>query len=389
MKSPPVRGFFYPNPPHVMSDSQLKHHFDGQCARRIAAMLQPLLPTFAGDDYAAAVDARVAPLELKARVQVLSEELHARLPDDYLTAVQLLTASLGEELREGQGMFNESWYLMPVAHYIETYGLAHPEQSLDAIEQITRRHTGEYAIRPYLRDWHELTMQRVTAWAQSPSHNVRRLASEGIRPRLPWATRYEPFIQNPEPVIRILDLLNNDPSPYVRTSVANNLNDISKDHPALALDTATRWLAECDSDATHWIIHKGLRSLIKAGHPEALALIGAAPDPAIRVSAIRLDNDRPRIGGHMTITATISNHSRQTRDILVDYHIHYRHADGSLHPAAYKMGRLRFGAGESATIQKRHPFRLIKTRRYHPGQHGLTIQANGNRSDLQPFDLKY
>ncbi|WP_295628822.1 DNA alkylation repair protein [uncultured Corynebacterium sp.] len=319
---------------------------------------------------------------------MLAEELRRLLPADYLDALKVLVASLGPELREDQGIFNDSWFLMPVARFVEEYGLDHPHQSLAAIEAITRRHTGEYAIRPFLKQHHDLTMRHVRQWAASESHNVRRLASEGIRPRLPWAGQHRPFIDDPAPVLEIIDALTEDPSAFVRTSVANNLNDISKDHPDLAVATAERWLAREGSDRTAWIVDKGLRTLVKAGHPGALRVLGAEADPTIAVSSIEVDPTAPAIGENMTITAVVANDGDGARDVIVDYRIHFRRADGSMKPVTFKMGRVHVEPGARVEVTKRHPFRLIKTRTYHPGLHGLTVQANGSESDVVHFTLR-
>lgn len=365
-----------------MTDHSLKRHFTGQCARRIAAMVGDRVD---GEAFARAVDARIEGLELKDRVLVLAEELRRQLGGDYVSSLGILVDALGPELREDQGMFTESWYLMPVARFVEEYGLDHPRESLAAIEQITRRHTGEYAIRPYLAQWHEMTMDAVRTWARSDSHNVRRLASEGIRPRLPWAGQYAPFIDDPQPVIDVMDTLIDDPSRYVRTSVANNLNDISRDHPDLAVATATRWLAT-GSERTAWIAAKGLRTLVKKGHPGALELLGAAHDPAIVVRDVAVTPDRLRIGESAEIAVTVANESDTVRDIIVDYQIHFLRPDGSLRPATFKLGRVSVAAGATAQVRRRFTFRQLTTRTLHPGEHLVTAQANGNpggRATLQ------
>lgn len=371
-----------------MSEYGLKRHFTGECAREIAGRINEGPFQVDAEDYARAVDAQVDGLELKDRVRVLAGELRSRLPRDYLEAAGILVDSLGPELREDQGMFTESWFLMPVARFVEEYGLEHPHESLDAIEEITKRHTGEYAIRPYLRQWHAETMEKVEQWAGSESHNVRRLATEGIRPRLPWHSRFEPFMKDPEPVIRIIDRLVEDPSLYVRTSVANNLNDISKDRPELAVRTAERWLQEAkDQQRATWVVTKGLRGLIKAGDPDALALIGAEADPSVSVTDVQLGTTTPRVGEGMEITATVTNTGESARDVVVDYQVHLKRANGSLRPAAFKLGRVQVGPNRSATVSKRHSFKVVQTRTYHSGEQGLVVQANGAPTQMIPFVL--
>ncbi len=370
-----------------MAETGYKRYFTGECARLLAEMVSQQGFALDADDYAAAVDARIAGLELKDRVLVLAEELRARLPQDYETAVDILVCSLGPELTEDQGMFTESWFLMPVARFVEEYGLEHPAVSLAAIEEITCRHTGEYAIRPYLSKWHDLTMAQVRRWARSDSHNVRRLATEGIRPRLPWAARYQPFVADPAPVIEILDLLVADRSGYVRTSVANNLNDISRDHPELAVRTARRWLDNFDSAATQSLVAKGLRTLVKAGNPAALETIGTPFDPHITVPEVLLSTSTPRVGDTMEILAMIANTSNEPRDVIVDYQIHFRKADGTLRPTVFRLGKTRIPAKTEIKLCKKHSFRINKTRAYHPGRQGISVQANGTKSEITYFTL--
>lgn len=372
-----------------MVEYGLKRHFTGECAREIAARINEGPFRIDSEEYASAVDARVQGFELKDRVLVLAEELRRRLPKSYSESLGILLGSLGPELREDQGMFTESWFLMPVARFVEEYGLDHPDESLDAIGEITKRHTGEYAIRPYLKNWHEETMEKVSQWAKSESHNVRRLATEGIRPRLPWHARFEPFIKNPRPVIEVIDGLVDDPSLYVRTSVANNLNDISKDHPSLAVETADRWLKESrESARAQWVVTKGLRGLIKAGDPDALAVVGAEADESVSVTDVELGGTTARVGEGLEIRATVTNEGDRTRDVVVDYQVHFRRANGSLRPATFKLGRVTIGPGRSATLTKTHSFKVVKTRTYFPGEQGIVVQANGAPSSMVSFALE-
>lgn len=370
-----------------MTETGLKRYYTGECARLIANMVGGRAPGLDAEEFAQAVDAQITGLELKGRTLVIARELRKRLPSDYVTALAILVDSLGPELTEDQGMFNESWFLTPVGRFIEEFGLDHPEESLVAIEELTRRHTGEFAIRPYLRDHYDLTMATATRWASSPSHNVRRLASEGIRPRLPWAPMHRPFIEDPRPILTIINQLINDPSRYVRTSVANNLNDISKTHPELAVSTARRWLTESDTEETRWIVNKGLRTLIKRGDFAALELLGAQSDPGIYIRDVAIEPRTVVIGQPAQITAVVQNDSEQQHQIIVDYHIHYLKSDGQLRPNTFKLGRITLGPGETGRITKRRTFAHTTTRRLIPGQQQLSAQANGNRSATVSFTL--
>ena len=239
-----------------------KDYYDGECARILATYFD----LGSADDFAAEVDAAVGPLELKDRVLVLARGMKDRLPQHYPDALDQILRHLKQELDDTDGMFNEGWQFMPVARFVEEFGLDYPDESLEAIRAITRMHTGEFAIRPYLEQHYDLAMSHVRRWSRSDNVHERRLSSEGIRPRLPWGRTLKRHVDDPQAVIDVIQHLHSDPSPYVRKSVANNLNDISKDHPELAVRTARDWNNE-------WVTQHGLRTLIKAGDPGATSIV--------------------------------------------------------------------------------------------------------------------
>ncbi|OII66722.1 DNA alkylation repair protein [Streptomyces sp. CC77] len=372
----------------MASEYGLKRHFNGEAARLIGGKIAAVHPGFDVDGYADEVEKRIPGLELKDRVLVLAEGLRTRLPEDYTAAVPVLLAILEDELAEGEGMFNSSWFLMPVARFVEEYGLDHPELSLDAIEEITKRHTGEYAIRPYLEQHYALTMDRVARWAVSPSHNVRRLATEGIRSRLPWHRTLTVFVKDPQPVLEILEPLRSDPSEYVRKSVANNLNDISKDHPQVALDTALRWLEESPTPETRWIVKHGLRTLVKKGDQQALALLGATGGEHVLVPRLRIAPDEVTVGDTVVITFDIENTDDRPHSIAVDYVVHHVRKNGRSIPKVFKLTTLELGPGEKRTLEKSHPIREVQTRKYYPGEHAVDIQVNGLVRATERFGLR-
>lgn len=365
----------------------LKRHFDSGAAHLLGELVTQVHPQFDLEAYVTEVGALVPPLELKDRVRVFSDGLRSRLPEDYPQALATLLSILGEELAEGDGMFTTSWYLMPVARFVEDHGLGHPEISLDAIEQITRRHTGEYAIRPYLDQYHEITMERVRTWAGSPNLNVRRLASEGIRPRLPWARTLHRFVQDPTPVLGVLEALHSDPSPYVRKSVANNLNDIARDHPDAVLDVLERWAAESPTPETEWISRHALRVLVKNGDQRALALSGVTGGEHVRADRLVLSPATIRLGESVTLRAEIRNTDRHTHTVAIDYVVHHVRNNGRTLPKVFKLASVELGPGESRVVEKRHPVRAITTRRYYPGTHAIDLQVNGRVVATDEFDL--
>jgi 3-methyladenine DNA glycosylase AlkC len=372
----------------MASEYGLKRHFNGEAARIVGGRIHAVHPGFDVSGYADEVERRIPGKELKDRVLVLAEGLRSRLPQDYVEAVGVLVAILGDELAEGEGMFNTSWYLMPVARFVEEYGLEHPQVSLDALVEITRRHTAEYAIRPFIEQHYDLTMKRMSEWALDPSHNVRRLASEGVRPRLPWARTLTRFVVDPEPVLAILEPLRSDPSEYVRKSVANNLNDISKDQPEIALATARRWSQESPTPETAWIVRHALRTLVKKGNQEALTILGATGGEHVRVPRLRLDPRTVTLGDAVTIRADIQNTDRQPHSVAIDYVVHHVRANGRSIPKVFKLTTVTLAGGEIRTVDKRHPIKEVQTRRYYPGEHLVELQVNGVVLASERFELR-
>lgn len=201
-------------------------------------------------------------LELKARVEHMADALYQHLPFDYKGNIETLLATLGPENEKETGMFKEFYWIMPIAKYVEKYGLGDFDTSMKAIYEITKRNTGEYTVRPFLEKYPVLTLHRMLEWSQDSNNHVRRLASEGIRPRLPWAPKLDQFIVDPAPIFPILNNLKDDPSKYVQKSVANCLNDILKDNPQMGKKLIESWVPNATKERK-WIIKHALRNLLK------------------------------------------------------------------------------------------------------------------------------
>ncbi|KOR87539.1 DNA alkylation repair protein [Paenibacillus solani] len=251
---------------------QLKHYFNGELAVCLSSLISPYYPDFPVEIFVESVIKRVAPLELKQRVAVITDQLRQALPSDYSAAMNILLNILGPENETEEGMFNNGYFLMPVAYFVEKYGLKHFEISMHAMYEITKRHTSEYAIRPYLEVHLEDTLDQLNQWSCDANPHVRRLVSEGTRPRLPWAKRIHVIKGDPANNLALLEPLWDDPSFYVRKSVANHLNDLTKDYKEVTLN----WLhhrLECEGQHRTWMVRHSLRSLTKSGDPAAMAIL--------------------------------------------------------------------------------------------------------------------
>ncbi len=250
----------------------LKNYFGEELAMRLAGSIKPRYPDFPATDFIAAVKTYAGPLELKARVRLIAEELYRALPLGYPEQVEILLNILGPENESEQGMFTEGYFLMPVAYFVERYGLEHFPVSMNALYEITKRHTAEYAIRPYLHRYPAGCMEILKVWSHDPNSHVRRLVSEGTRPRLPWAKRIDALGGDPLRNLALLEPFLNDSSGYVRRSAANHLNDLTKDHKRATIEWIT---GKLDSGWAYGpsMVRHALRSLVKSGDPDALSII--------------------------------------------------------------------------------------------------------------------
>jgi 3-methyladenine DNA glycosylase AlkC len=266
------------------------------------------------------------------------------------------------------------------------YGLDDFDVAMGAMYQITKRHTAEFAIRPFLRRYPERTLAVLHQWVEDESPHVRRLVSEGTRPRLPWAGRLDAFIADPTPTLALLERLKDDPSAFVRKSVANHLNDISKDHPQLVIDTLTCWREDAGAERL-WIIRHALRTLVKKGDPAALALLGF-DRPQVSLRDMRIEPDHIRLGDSLVFSFTLQSESDEAQNLIIDYLIHFVKASGQTSPKVFKLSTRELSARESIYIQRKHAIKPITTRSYYSGEHRIEIQVNGQVLGGQRFWLQ-
>lgn len=256
-----------------MAYKKLKYWFDKDLAVLLSNKILPVYDIFDSKGFIRQIGKGVDDLELKARVEFIADNLKEKLPCDYQAAIQLLTKILGPVNEEETGMFTQGYWIMPIAKYVEKYGLDHYHTSIKAIEEITKRNTGEYCIRPFIEKYPEKTLAVMQKWSKNKNVHVRRLSSEGLRPRLPWATKLGRFIEDPTPILDILDNLKDDDSKFVKKSVANNLNDILKDNYQIGIETIKIWSKGATRNRK-WIIRHALRNEVKKGNPAAIKLRG-------------------------------------------------------------------------------------------------------------------
>jgi len=256
-----------------MAFKKLKLWFDEDLAKMLANKIAESNSKFNQKQFVKSVTAQLDPLELKDRVEVFADELHQALGSDYKKSVSVLMKILGPENEEETGMFTNYYWVMPIAKYVEKYGLDDFDISMKAIEEITKRNTGEYTIRPYIEADQKRTLAQMKKWSKDKNSHVRRLSCEGLRPRLPWASKLDFFIENPKPIIPILNQLKDDKSKYVQKSVANCINDILKDNVELGKAMIEDWNCTDIGKERKWIIKHALRNLVKGKDEWALGMV--------------------------------------------------------------------------------------------------------------------
>lgn len=331
-------------------------------------------------------------LELKARSAQVTRALEAFLPTEFPAACALLVSVLHPEDdvdlsgRDMDGGGVRGWAVMPMADFVAARGLDRFDLSMETLAEMTKRFTAEGAVRPFIAADPQRALAWLHRWAQHPNFHLRRLASEGSRPRLPWNMRLAVFVRDPAPLVPLLTRLRDDPVEYVRRSVANNLNDIAKDHPDLVAQVAAEWMAGASRDRRRLVRH-ACRTLVKQGHAGALAALGFGPaDVTLR----RLDVATPAVtfGGALEFSAELVSDAPADQEIVLDYVIHHRKANGGASPKVFKWRTQRLRAGEAVTLARRHAMRPITTRVYYDGRHRVEIMANGRVLGGADFHLE-
>ncbi len=371
-----------------MSDNEkklFKDYFDEALAQRMAAMITAVHPQFPVEAFINQISPQLDGLEMKERSTVFVQALHDHLPTGFANAWTVLAAALGAELSGEEGVFADGWHYWPIAQFIETFGLEDFDVGVEAMHEITKRHTAEFAIRPFLIHHQEKMLAILHTWAEDENPHVRRLVSEGTRPRLPWAGRLYQFVEDPGPTLALLEKLKDDPAEYVRRSVSNHLNDIAKDHPQLVIETCRRWWQD-GSPERRWIVQRALRTLVKDGNPDALAVLGYGP-PQVALQNFIIEPDPLNLGNKLNLQFTLQNKAADEQKLMIDFVIHFVKANGQTSGKVFKLKTAVLAPNQSLTLEKSHPIKPITTRKYYPGTHRVEIQINGQRIGERSFEL--
>jgi len=312
--------------------------------------------------------------ELKQRMRHIAECLHQYLPTNYKRAIKILEP-VASKFTGFEYMFFQD--------YVECYGLADFDTSMKSLAHFTQYASAEFAIRAFILQNEKQTMKQMLLWARSDNHHVRRLASEGCRPRLPWAISLPAFKNDPQAVLKILKLLMEDKSDYVRRSVANNLNDIAKDHPDVVLDWAKRWLGK--NKNTDQLIKHSCRTLLKQGDQKALSLFGFTDAKHVKLKKLELPA-KVHLGNKLDFSFLLKTSRAHLGACRIEFAINFMKANGKHNRKIFKISEGNYDRREKQ-ISKYFSFKKISTRRYYAGDHQLSILINGITRDTKPFEL--
>lgn len=329
--------------------------------------------------------------ELKERSNQICIALIEFLPDDYLTALDILLASLQPVINnqdltkittDNTGV--AGWMIMPYSDFVARQGQGFLMQSLDALRVMTQLFTSEFGIRSFIIEQRQATLDILTNWTRHECHHVRRLVSEGTRPLLPWAIQLPEIKADPSLTLPLLEQLKNDDSEYVRRSVANHLNDIAKDHPDFVANVVKSWM-EADNIRRYRMLKHACRTLIKQGHAKTLNIFGYDQPKQIELG-LKITPSL-NLGDNLVLTLELTNLSDQSQNLLVDFVIYHKKANGKLAPKVFKWKELKLDAGQTEQLHKKHAMRAITTRKYYSGVHKVAVQLNGHELIADSFTL--
>jgi 3-methyladenine DNA glycosylase AlkC len=369
-----------PDSPPLMKDG-----LNTDAIQRIGRSLAQVVPGFNAKRFHKSALNGIDALELKQRVHHIIQHLHQEFEHPYKKLSRYLQ-DLPDVWDAGRETDNKAMFAAwPVIDYVATHGLQHPKESLQTLGKLTSLFTAEFAIRPFIQQHYQQTYSQLLKWCEDDSEHLRRLASEGSRPRLPWGIRLPQFIQDPQPLKPILQKLNHDESLYVRRSVANNINDISKDNPDWAIGLCEEFLSN-QNEKTEWIVKHALRSLIKSGDQRVFPLLGYSKNVKVEIKNFALDKKTISVGDSLTFSFLLS--ADKTQQLVVDYLVYFMKANGSLSAKVFKLKNIELKKGMEILFEKRHSFKPITTRSYYSGLHQVAIQINGKEIDRLDFMLR-
>ena len=342
-------------------------------------------PEFDKKAFLKNIENELAPLELKDRVIYIAEKLNKFLPENLKKTLAILKGAIQQNGKDHVGL--SGFAVWPLTEYISRYGLTEFDQSMNVLKEMTKVFTAEFAVRNFFINDEKRTLKIFTSWVDDKNEHVRRLVSEGSRPLLPWGQKLPGFVKNPNATWELLEILKNDESEYVRKSVANHLNDHSKNHPDLVVKKLLEWQKSKDFDKNlDWVIRHASRTLIKKGHPKAFLLHGVEAGK-IEVISQKILTKKVELGSVLQVEVEFKNKSSKKLKIILDHEIHLLRANNKHNIKCFKGKSIELKPNEQSKLSFNIPLRPVTTRTYYSGKHFWNIKVNGISEDKLSFTL--
>ncbi|OLS23653.1 MAG: hypothetical protein HeimC2_25570 [Candidatus Heimdallarchaeota archaeon LC_2] len=367
---------------------QLREVFNTKVVNLIANSIYNVYPDFKNDEFVNYVLSKIDILSFGDRSSLITDALGKFLPKDFKQAANILYKSLGPEIEEANLTGYDRFYIMPLGIYVSRFGRNNFDTSMKLLYEMTKRFSSEWPIRTFIILEPVKSFKLLHRWVEDPNPHIRRLVSECTRSRLPLSSPLKEFITNPEPVIELLTLLNKSSELYVKRSIANNLNDISKDNPKIVTQTLNKWKNKDKSKNMQWIIQHSLRTLVKQGNVDALELLGFNKDPNIEILNFTLHSKNIIIGSKLQFEFEIINKSKDSVNLMIDYIIHFMKYNGKTKQKVFKLSKKKLTSKESLKINKNHMITQLSTRKIYQGEHQIQLQINGMKGNLLKFIVR-
>lgn len=361
----------------------LKDLYNPEFYDRFSRVVKKVHPSFKPKEFQRQIFSKgFTEMELKERMRHTTKTLHSFLPERFSESAAVIDKIRQQLVKDSFAVSSIEFMFLP--DYIEVYGLEHYDESVQMMEKLTTFITCEFAVRPFMNKYGNSMFSQMLKWSDHRHHQVRRLSTEGMRPRLPWALAVPVLKKDPSPVLPILEKLKSDPSETVRRSVANNLNDISKDHPSVVLSVIKRWKGL--SPETDALIKHASRTLLKAGHSEILRFFDLH-DTQTELTAFSIQNPRIKTGDRLGFRFSFRLKDKKPRHIRLEYYIHYLLKNGTHYKKVFKISEKLVSPDTEIIVEKEHSFRPITTRTYYLGEHMLSVAVNGRELARKSFRL--
>jgi 3-methyladenine DNA glycosylase AlkC len=358
--------------------------------QKIGTSIKSVWENFDAKKLEQKVKPKLSSLAFKDRANLIAEALYDLLPDDFGVAGQILLDAFGQELEDPDFTKEHAFMYMPHGVYVSRYGLeeAHFELSTQFLYEMTKRFSAEFAIRPFLNKFPQKMLHKLQAWVKDENQHVRRLVSEGTRPRLPWAARVKAYDENYKVIMDLLAALRNDSELYVRRSVANHLNDLTKDRKDLVLDNLEAWNKNSNKNI-EWLTKHALRTLVKAGDVGALKILGFSENPQIEVLNFELEEKALKLGEKLVFSFDVQSEIDKKQSLVIDYIVYFKKSNGSQSPKVFKLKVLDLEGNKIVQLNKKQTIQQLSTRVLYEGMHAVELQINGKSFGKKDFELTF